>query len=235
MIEIEQVHKSYGRTTALENVSVELSKGQSIAFIGPNGSGKTTLIKCLLGLVRPDEGEIRFDGHSIRDQWAYRQHIGYMPQIGRYPDQMRVRQVLALIKQLRRAPAEGGLDEELIEKFGLNTIMKQRMYSLSSGTRQKVSAAIAFLYDPPVMILDEPTAGLDPVANETLKEKIIQQKKKGKLMLISSHILSELEEVCSDVLFIQEGRIRFFKSLEVLKAETKEERLSKAIAQIMKQ
>ncbi len=107
------------------------------------------------------------------------------------------------------------------------------MHTLFSGTRQKVSAAIAFLFDPPILILDESTAGLDPASNETLKNKIRKQHESGKLVLISSHILSELDEIASDVLFIQEGRIRLFQPLEVLKAETAEASLSKAIARIM--
>jgi Cu-processing system ATP-binding protein len=234
MIQIEQLSKTFGKTKALEDVTVSLRANQCIAFVGPNGSGKTTLIKCLLGLVRPDEGAILFNGASILGQWAYRQHLGYMPQVGRYPGQMRVRQVLTLIKQIRRAGSQRPIDEELLDAFGLRKILHQRMYTLSSGTRQKVGAAIAFLYDPPVLILDEPTAGLDPVANEVLKNKIREERAKGKLLLISSHILSELDEVSSDVLFIQEGRIRFFKPLEALKAETGEQRLSRAIVQIMK-
>jgi Cu-processing system ATP-binding protein len=108
------------------------------------------------------------------------------------------------------------------------------MRSLSGGTRQKVSAALAFLFDPNILILDEPTAGLDPLSSEILKEKIISEKEKGKLILITSHILSDLEELTTDVLYLQDGREIFFKSLGDLKQETGEEKLSKAIATIMR-
>jgi Cu-processing system ATP-binding protein len=109
------------------------------------------------------------------------------------------------------------------------------MRSLSGGTRQKVSAALAFLFDPEVLILDEPTAGLDPLSTEILKEKILSEKAKGKLILITSHVLSDLEELTTDVVYLQEGKVLFNKPLAELQAETGEDKLSKAIATLMKQ
>ena len=162
----------------------------------------------------------------------YREHIGYMPQTGRYPDNMRVEQVFSLLKKLRKSPQSA--DEELIEQFALREIFHKPMYTLSGGMRQKVSAALAFLFNPAVLILDEPTAGLDPLASEYLKQKIIQEKKKGKLILITSHILSDLDDIATDVLYVMEGKIQFFKTLEAVKAETSEARLASAIASIMK-
>jgi len=234
MIEIQELSKRFGKTQALQSVDLRLQEGQSIAFIGPNGSGKTTLIKCILGLVHPDEGHIRVRDTLVSGSFGYRRHIGYMPQVGRYPDQMRVDQVLRLIRQIRRPASEVSLDEELIDAFGLERFRKKRMHTLSSGMRQKVGAALAFLFDPPILILDEPTAGLDPLSNELLKDKIRRQRERGKLILTTSHILSDLDDITSDVLFIQDGRIVFFKTIEALKKETEETRLSKAIAQIMK-
>ena len=107
------------------------------------------------------------------------------------------------------------------------------MRTLSGGTRQKVSASLAFLFDPAVLILDEPTAGLDPVASEILKEKIIAQKRKGKLILITSHVLSELDDLVTQIIYMQDGRLQFHKSLERLRADTGEEKLAKAIASVM--
>ena len=107
------------------------------------------------------------------------------------------------------------------------------MRTLSGGTRQKVSAALAFLFDPAVLILDEPTAGLDPMASELLKEKIISQKEKGKLVLITSHILSELDDLVSRIIYMQEGKLLFHKSIEALRRDTGENKLSKAIARVM--
>lgn len=233
MIRIESLAKSFGRNTALSEITLQLSAGQCVALIGPNGSGKTTLLKCILGLVKPSAGEVWVNGIPAAGNWGYREHIGYMPQVGRYPDQMKVRQVLELIRQIRGREAARHTDAGLIGAFGLEEVMSQRMHTLSGGTRQKVSATLAFLFDPPILILDEPTAGLDPVANELLKEKIRRQCERGKLIIITSHILSDLDDVATDVLFLQEGRMQFFKSLASLKEETREDRLSRVIARIM--
>lgn len=217
---------------ALDMINAEFNKGQVISLIGPNGSGKTTLIKSILGLVEPDSGSISFDGVAITEGVEYRRNIGYMPQIGRYPDNMKIGQLFSMIKNIRNNEKE--VDEELYYKFKLDTILEKSMRSLSGGTRQKVSASLAFLFNPDVLILDEPTAGLDPLSSEILKEKIIAEKQKGKLILITSHVLTDLEEITTDVMYLHEGKVLFTKSLAELQAETGEEKLSKAIAWLMK-
>jgi Cu-processing system ATP-binding protein len=231
MIVAKNLTKKFGKVYALNDVSVTCSKGECIALIGPNASGKTTFIKCILGMVVPQSGTINFDNNSIAHNWLYRNRIGYMPQIGRYPDNMTIAQVFNLMKDIRKPT--GLADEELIEKFKLDTIMQKRMRTLSGGTRQKVSAALSFLFNPDVLILDEPTAGLDPVSSEILKEKIIKEKNKGKLILITSHILSELDDLVTEVIYMQEGKLGFQKSISILKQETGEQKLSKAIAKVM--
>ena len=233
MIIATNVNKSFGRLKALDNVSLTCNKGQSISLIGPNGSGKTTFIKCLLGMVVPDNGFITFNNKNIAHDWAYRAHIGYMPQTGRFPDNMRIAQVFDMMKDIRKGSATG-LDEDLITAFGLNKILDKRMRTLSGGTRQKVGASLAFLFNPDVLILDEPTAGLDPVSSEILKEKIISQKQNGKLILITSHILSDLEDITTEIIYLQEGKLKFHKSLQQLKEDTGEEKLTRAIAHVMK-
>jgi Cu-processing system ATP-binding protein len=232
MVKIENINKRFKKLQALADINAQFNKGQVISLIGPNGSGKTTLIKSILGLVKPDSGKIIFNGTPIDETVDYRKDIGYMPQIGRYPDNMKIGQLFSMIKNIRSAEIQ--LDEELYYKFKLDTITDKSMRSLSGGTRQKVSAALAFLFNPDILILDEPTAGLDPLSSEILKEKIISEKEKGKLILITSHILSDLEELTTDVLYLQDGREVFFKPLGDLKQETGEEKLSKAIAAIMK-
>lgn len=232
MIIASNVSKRFGKLKVLDDVSVTCGKGECIALIGPNGCGKTTLIKCVLGMVIPNSGFITFNGKNITHDWQYRSRIGYMPQIGRYPDNMSIGQVLGMMKDIR-GRAEKKLDEELISRFGLNDMLNKRMRTLSGGTRQKVSASLAFLFDPDVLILDEPTAGLDPVSSEILKEKIIAEKAKGKLVLITSHILSELDDLVTQVVFMQDGKICFHKNLDALREETGEEKLSKAIARVM--
>lgn len=232
MIIASNVSKKFGKLKALDDVSVTCLKGECIALIGPNGCGKTTLIKSILGMVVCDSGFITFNGNNIRHDWKYRAHIGYMPQIGRYPENMTIGQVLDMMKDIRGCKNEV-VDEELISQFGLKDILKKRMSTLSGGTRQKVSAALAFLFNPEVLILDEPTAGLDPVSSEILKAKIITEKNKGKLVLITSHILSELDDLISQVIYMQDGKLCFHKSITSLQEETGEAKLAKAIAQVM--
>ena len=232
MIIANNLSKRFGKLQALDNVSVNCNKGECIALIGPNASGKTTFIKCILGMVMYDSGFITFNGKNILHDWQYRVHIGYMPQVGRYPDNMTIGQVIGMMKDIRQVqPAR--LDEDLMHSFGLEKLKQKRMRTLSGGTRQKVSAALAFLFNPEVLILDEPTAGLDPVSSEILKDKIIKEKNKGKLILVTSHILSELDELVTQVIFMQDGKLCFHKTIDEIRQETQQKKLSKAIASIM--
>ena len=233
MISIKGVNKNFGKLHALKNLGLDLNMGRSYALVGPNGSGKTTLIKSILGLVIPSSGEIVFNGKSISKDWKYREKIGYMPQIGRYPENMTIGQLIDMMKNIRKDSAE--LDDSLIERFRLDKIFDKRMHAMSGGTRQKVSAALAFLFNPPVLILDEPTAGLDPVSVELLKDKILEEKDNGKLLIISSHILSDLDELASDVVYIYEGEVHYNSTIKALKEQTQEVKLGKAIATMIGQ
>jgi len=231
MISIKYVNKNFGKLQVLKDINLELERGKSYALIGPNGSGKTTLIKSILGMVIPDHGEIRVNKKDIRQDWMYRENIGYMPQIGRYPDNMRIGQLIDMMKNIRQKTVH--TDDELIEWFELDKMYDKRMHTLSGGTRQKVSAALAFLFDPPVLILDEPTAGLDPISVECLKTKIYNEKKRGKLIIITSHILSDLDELTTDLVYLFEGRVQFDDTIEALKEQTEQTKLSRAIACLM--
>lgn len=233
MIRIEHISKRFRKLVVLNDINVLFEKGQVVSLIGPNGSGKTTLIKTILGMVKPDHGSILVNGQSILKNHHYREQIGYMPQIGRYPDNMKIGQLFRMLQHIRTQP-ELRQDLELFEKFELAKIESKPMRTLSGGTRQKVSAAIAFLFDPAILILDEPTAGLDPLASEILKAKIMQEKQKGKLILITSHILSDIDELTTHVLYLQDGKMQFMKPMETLQEETGELRLGKAIAKIMR-
>ncbi len=233
MIVAENVSKNFGKLNVLNNVSLICKNGETISLIGPNGSGKTTFIKSILGLVIPTSGKITFNNTDISNDADFRKNIGYMPQIGKYPDNMRISQIIEMMHDLRKVNKEE-TDQELIELFGLNKISEKRMRTLSGGTRQKVSAALAFLFKPEVLILDEPTAGLDPVSSEILKEKIRAEKNKGKLILITSHILSDLDDLVTEVIYLNEGELLFHKSIDQLRTDTNEEKLSRAIASVMK-
>ena len=231
MIIANNLTKSYGKLIALDNISVNCKKGECIILIGPNGSGKTTLIKCILGMAIADSGFITFNNKNISKDWAYRAAIGYMPQIGKYPEHMTIGQVLTMMKDIRNT--DQPLDEDLIKSFKLDCLLNKRMGTLSGGTTQKVSAALAFLFNPAVLILDEPTAGLDPIASEILKEKILTEKDNGKLILVTSHILSDLDDLVTEVIYMQEGKLCFHQSIDKLREETGEEKLAKAIATVM--
>lgn len=231
MIEIKNLNKKFGKLHILKDISVSCKEGQSIALIGPNGCGKTTVIKCILGMVVPDSGSIEFNGESIINAYKYRNHIGYMPQIGRYPDNMTIGQVFEMVKEIRQCK---DLDLDLYNAYRLNDLLNKKMSTLSGGTTQKVSAALAFMFNPDVLILDEPTAGLDVLASEILKDKIIKEKQKGKLVLITSHLLSELDDLVTQIIFMKDGTIQFHKTVQQLKDDTQQEKISKAIANVLK-
>lgn len=232
MIEINNLYKNFGKLEVLNDVNLSFNNGECIALIGPNGCGKTTLIKSILGMVIPTKGTIKVKGELISQNYQYRKNIGYMPQIGRYPDNMTIGQIIEMIKEIRKA--DQTLDEELLLQYLSNDMLEKRMRTLSGGTTQKVSATLAFLFNPDILILDEPTAGLDPLASEILKEKIIKEKQKGKLILITSHLLSELDDLITHVVFMQDGHVKFHKTISDLKETTGEEKISKAIASVLR-
>lgn len=234
MIEVKNLTKKFRKFTALDDLNLTFTNGKSIALIGPNGCGKTTLIKSILGLNVIETGDILVDGKSVKDDYLYRQDIGYMPQIGRYPENMSIEQTIKMIKDTRKI-SETHLDTELLENFELEKMYDKKMGTLSGGTTQKVSAVLAFMFDPKVIILDEPTAGLDPLASEILKNKIIKEKNRGKLIIITSHLLSELDDIVSEIVFMNEGKIIVQQSVTDLMTERKSEKISESIISILKE
>ncbi len=234
MIEIKNLTKKFNKFTALNQVNIRFNDGHSVALIGPNGCGKTTLIKCILGLNVVEDGEILVNNESVKEHYLYRKNIGYMPQIGRYPENMTIAQTIQMIKDTRKV-SESELDTELLEAFELESIFDKKMRTLSGGTTQKVSAVLAFLFNPGIIILDEPTAGLDPLASEILKNKIIKEKNKGKLIIITSHLLSELDDIVSEIVFMNEGKVIVHQSVEELMTERKTEKISESIISILKE
>lgn len=231
MIDSHALRKRYGALEALHDVSLAVRTGAVTALVGPNGSGKTTLIKIVLGLARADAGTFAVNGAVADAGGSYRRHIGYMPQAARFPENLRVRDVLDLVRALR---PDDPRDEELVTAFCLAAEMDKLVGTLSGGTRQKVNAAIAFLFRPSLLILDEPTAGLDPIASGILKDKIRQVRGEGRSVLITSHILTELEELADDVAFLCDGHLRFSGSVAALLARTGERRLEAAVAALMR-
>ncbi len=229
MIQIKNLKKSFDKKQEiLKGIDLELFKGSITAIMGPNGSGKTTLLKCVLELVRPSSGEITVNRISTKNNCEYRKFIGYMPQTPRYPENLKVKELIAMLKDLKGN--HNNYDEELIKELRLEEIYNKPVGTLSSGTKQRVSCAIAFLFSQEIIILDEPTAGLDPVSAEIVKAKILKEKQNGKLIIITSHIISEVEALADRIIFLLEGNVHIDSSVEELKQKTGEENLNRAIA-----
>ena len=231
MIEIHGLRKRYGALQVLDDVDLVIHPGRVTAVVGPNAAGKTTLIKSVLGLTRPDSGTIHVDGREIDASGDYRAKIGYMPQIARFPDNLTGADLFAMMSDLRSDAAPR--DEELIGSLGLQTQLHKPLRVLSGGTRQKVNAALAFHFSPSMLFLDEPTAGLDPISSSIVKDKIGSERNRGRTFVLTSHVMSELEELADDIAFLIDGRIRFSGPIHDLKRITRQLSLERAIAYVL--
>jgi len=231
MITLATISKRFGALDVLQDVSLAVRPGAVTALVGPNGSGKTTLIKIVLGLTRADHGTLHVADRPADAEGAYRRAIGYMPQAAHFPSNLRVGDVLDLVTQLRPGEAQ---DDELARAYDMDGIRDKFVGTLSGGTRQKVNAVIAFLFKPALLILDEPTAGLDPLSANVLKEKIRAVRREGRAVLITSHIMTELESLADDVAFLCDGQLRFAGAVGALLARTGARSLEDAIADLMR-
>ncbi|MGB5780360.1 MAG: ABC transporter ATP-binding protein [Eudoraea sp.] len=229
MIRIEDLHKKFGRNHVLSGTNLSIKSPGIYAVLGPNGSGKTTLIKCILGMVIPTSGEIEVEGKAVKKNWKYRQEINYLPQIANFPGNLRVFELIAMIKDLRQKPSQ---DDVLISSFGLAPYLNSKLASLSGGTRQKVNILLAFMFNSPLIILDEPTTGLDPAALISLKKLIQKEKNQGKTILITTHIMQFVEEMADTIVYLLEGKIYFKGTIKELKERTGENNFDHAIARI---
>jgi Cu-processing system ATP-binding protein len=231
MIGIRRLEKSFGPLEVLKGIDLRIRPGQVTSLVGPNAAGKTTLIKCVVGLVIPDAGEILVDGIPVRGAWAYREKIGYMAQVARFPEHLTFAEVLRLVKDLRARPAK---DEALLlGLFDLRGILDRPLRVLSGGTRQKVNLVLAMMWDPEILILDEPTVGLDPLAARRQKDRILDERARGKTVVLASHAMSEIEELSDRVVFLLEGRVYFDGTPDELRGRAGEATLERAIARIL--
>lgn len=230
MIIAQDLCKHFGSTRVLQSLNVGIERGRVTAVVGPNGAGKTTFIKCVLGLTRPDSGTLLFDNQPIKDRDEYRAHIGYMPQIARFPENLTGNEFLTLLCTLRGTSA---VDETMIDEFGLRPHLGQQLRVLSGGTKQKVNAAAAFMFAPAMLILDEPTSGLDPVASGVMKARIRAERLAGRTVIITSHILSEIDELADDIVYLTEGRVQFAGPVAEMRRVTNQPTLERAIAALM--
>lgn len=231
MIQLRGVRKRFGPLQVLDGVDLTITPGRVTAVVGPNGAGKTTLIKSVLGLTRIDAGTITLGGTPIDQDGRYRRQIGYMPQIPRFPENLTGADLFDLMRDLRGTSATR--DEQLVDELGLRDQLHKPLRVLSGGTRQKVNASLAFLFAPSLLILDEPTAGLDPVASSIVKDKVLADRSEGRTFVLTSHVMSELEELADDVAFLVEGQIRFAGPISHLKHVTRQLSLERAIAHVL--
>jgi len=231
MIEVKDLYKKFGKNEVLKGIDLTIDRGGIFSVLGPNGSGKTTLIKCVLGMVLPDSGQILIDGKPLKNNFKYRNEIDYLPQIANFPGNLKVSELIAMIKDLRDSKATK--DEELIGLFKLQPFLNKKLANLSGGTKQKVNLVLTFMFDSPLIILDEPTSGLDPISHLRLKNLIFSEREKGKTILVTSHILSFVEEVSDEIVFLLEGKIYFKGSVSELKTKTEQPDFEHAIASIL--
>lgn len=230
MIEFKNVIKKFGKVEVLNQLDLTIEQEGIFAILGPNGSGKTTLIKSLLGMVVPNKGDITINGIKVKNQHTYRNNINYLPQIANFPGNLSVRELIKMIRDIRQKSAN---DERLITLFGLESHLDKKLAHLSGGTKQKVNLVLTFMFNSDLIILDEPTSGLDPIAVIHLKKLIMDEKAKGKTILITSHIISFVEEVADTIVFLLDGKIHFKGSIPVLRNQTGQKNLEHAIAHLL--
>lgn len=225
------IAKRFGPLQVLKDVDVCFRPGRITAVLGPNGAGKTTLLKMILGLVRPDEGAVSLGDVKVNGGAEYRRDVGYMPQLPRFPENLTGWELTAMIDDLREF--DGPADESLLDAFGLRGEMDKPFRTLSGGNRQKLNASLALRYGSGVLILDEPTAGLDPVAARVLKERVRAERDRGCTVLLTSHEMGQLQALADDVVFLLDGTVRFEGEVTDLLAVTGEGDLEGAIAKLI--
>jgi len=232
-IRVENLRKRYGKFEVLKGVNLTADFGKVTAILGPNASGKTTLIKCILGHVIPDSGSVYVKGLNTSEGVEYKRFIGYVPQEPDFPENLTPVEIINLISSIRNSKAlKAG---EVIKSFKLGEFMTKKIKNLSGGTKQKVNLLLALAFDPEILILDEPTVGLDPVSSVKFKEILLKEKERGKAIVMSSHIISEVEELADQIIFLMEGKVKVRGSVEELKDLAKESKLDRAIVKLLEE
>ena len=210
MLEIRGLRKKYGNFQALDGLDLEIPKGELFGFVGPNGAGKTTTLKIVAGLLAPDEGEVRIDGvDAVRNNKALREKIGYVPDFFGVYDNLKVSEYMEFFASCYGLSGLMGRKrcEELLDQVKLSDRADFFVDSLSRGMKQRLCLARALIHDPGLLILDEPTSGMDPRTRMEFKEMLKELCAEGKTILVSSHILSELSQMCTDIGIIDAGKI----------------------------
>lgn len=230
MISIQHLFKSFGKLSVLKDVQLDILPGNITAILGPNGSGKTTLMKSVLGMTLPDKGTIEVRGQLTTNSWEYRKQLSYVPQIAQFPANLKVQELIEMIKAVRQQPAN---EKPLVERFGLGSFLDKKLGNLSGGTRQKVNLVLAFMFDTPIVLMDEPTAGLDPVALIELKGLIEEMRQSGKSIVITTHIMPLVQELADQIVFLLDGKVYFHGGLSELLELTGKTTLEESIAHLL--
>lgn len=220
MLEVRNLTKRFSGIPAVDNVSFQIRRGQILGYLGPNGSGKSTTVKILTGLLDPTEGELLYDGKSIRNDFtAFKRITGYVPEEAHLYPHLTGREYLQLVGRLRgipRARLEQKADA-FLRLFGLEDARFGLISSYSKGMRQKVLISAALLHNPDVLIFDEPFSGLDVTAAQVFKSLLKRLAAEGKVIFYSSHVLEVVEKVCSEVLILRKGKVVAHDSVEKLR------------------
>jgi ABC-2 type transport system ATP-binding protein len=200
------LRKRYGRRTAVDGVSLEVGRGEVIGLLGPNGAGKTTVIKMLLGLVRPDAGEVMLLGRPAADP-AARVQVGYLPELFRYQPWLTAAEVLALHVRLSGVAVPAEEQRDCLSLVGLAERAGDRVGGFSKGMQQRLGLAVALVARPELVVLDEPTSALDPLGRVDVRDIVLSLKSRGVAVLLNSHLIGEVERVCDRVVILDEGRV----------------------------
>ena len=222
MLEVKNLKKRFGDFEAVKGVSFVVNEGEVLGFLGPNGAGKSTTMRMITGFLPPSAGTAVVNGHDIAaDPIAAKADLGYLPESAPSYKAMTVRDYLAFVASVRRdrCPDVAKAVEAAIAKAKLEGKANQTIETLSKGYRQRTAFAAAIIHDPKVLIMDEPTDGLDPNQKFTVREMIKEMAAQGKAIIISTHILEELDAVCSKVVVISDGEVKFEGSPGGLKAQ----------------
>ena len=219
ILHIDDLTKTFGRKTVVNKVSFEVNRGEMFGFLGPNGSGKTTTIRMCLGIIRPNSGTIRILGS--RPDRELLKNVGYLPEERGLTKKVRVTEILRFLGRLKGMSAAAAEKRalELLERVNLYEHRDKQVESLSRGMTQFVQFIGAIIHDPDFIILDEPFAGLDPLNVELMKELLTERQKAGASVMFSTHIMSDVEELCERVALISDSRLLLFGDLAEIKRE----------------
>ena len=206
-LEIKKINKKYGDQDALIDISFSLKKGDIVGFLGPNGAGKTTLMKIITSIIKPDSGDITINGYDTqKNEISTKRQIGYLAENNPLYKDMLVTEYLDFVASLYEIENKKDKVKEIIKKTGLESEIKKKIEELSKGYKQRVGIAAALVHDPNVLILDEPTTGLDP--NQLIEiRKLVKEIGQEKIVLLSTHILQEIPKICNHIIIINKGRI----------------------------